>query len=85
MVCAALLEGKNINVQPYIGIEVVRRKAERVKDDILATEALAKELEIFVSQLPSEERKEYSSRLNAAEEKRLTIDSDWRRQMRKGE
>jgi hypothetical protein len=37
MVCAALLEDKNINVQPDIGIEIVRRKAERVKDDILVT------------------------------------------------
>jgi hypothetical protein len=85
MVSGALLEGKDINVHPYIGLEIVRRKVERVKADILAIEALTKEQEIFVSRLPPEERREYSARLNAAEEKRLTIDSDWRRQMRKGE
>jgi hypothetical protein len=85
MVCAALLDGKDINTHPYVGIEIVRRKAERAKYDVLAIEALTKELELFASQLSLEEHQEYSNRLNAAEEKRLTIDSDWRRRMRRGE
>lgn len=63
MVCAALLEDKNINVQPDIGIEIVRRKAERVKDDILVTRSPHERVGVFVSQLPGEERKEYSARV----------------------
>jgi hypothetical protein len=31
MVSGALLEGRDINVHPYIGLEIVRRKAERGK------------------------------------------------------
>jgi hypothetical protein len=85
MVCAALLEGKDTTVLPYAGIEAVRLRAERKQNDVLAIEALTRELEIFVSQLSAEENKEYSDRLNAAEEKRLTLDSDWHRRMRRGE
>jgi hypothetical protein len=85
MVCRALLEGKDINLRPYIGIALVRRHAEKVKSDVLAIEASMKELENYVSQLTLEERKEYRERLNAAEEKRLMVDSEWRRQMRRGD
>ena len=70
MVCAALLLGRDLKVEPYVSIDKIRRKAEATKEDFATLRILADELATIVNRLHKAEKTEYDKNYEAAKKKR---------------